>query len=83
MTGLAENIEHFRARILQDALTEATAAYWRNRAADFAAVGTPECDQVALACENRARVSLLGGDVEEFYALLELDEAEPEGRWAS
>ena len=30
---------------------------------------TPECDEVAKACRNRARVCF-DGDVEEFYALL-------------
>ena len=29
------DIEHFRARVLQDALTEATATYWLRRAQDF------------------------------------------------
>jgi hypothetical protein len=29
------DIDHFRARILQDALTEATAAYWQRRAQAF------------------------------------------------
>ena len=66
---LVEHIEHFRERVLQDALQEATAAYWRKRAADFAAVGTPACDEIAEACRNRARVAL-DGDVEEFYAAL-------------
>ena len=31
------DIDHFRARILQDALTEATAAYWEQRAEQFEA----------------------------------------------
>ena len=71
LTTLAADVEHFRNRVLQDALAEATAAYWRRRAEDFASVGTPGCDAIAAACLNRARVSVLGGDVEEFYALLE------------
>jgi hypothetical protein len=29
------DIDHFRARILQDALTEATASYWERRAKQF------------------------------------------------
>jgi hypothetical protein len=29
------DIEHFRARLLQDALTEATASYWVHRAYQF------------------------------------------------
>jgi hypothetical protein len=30
-------VDHFRARVLQDALAEATAMYWRRRAETFAA----------------------------------------------
>ena len=54
---------------MQEAIETATAAYWNRRAEDFDKVRTPECDQVALACRNRARVAL-DGDVEEFYELL-------------
>lgn len=32
-TTLADNVEHFRQRVLQDALCEAMAHYWRRRAA--------------------------------------------------
>lgn len=32
---LADHVEHFRRRVLQDALNEATAAYWHRRAAAF------------------------------------------------
>jgi hypothetical protein len=35
MTRLLIDIDHFRARILQDALTEATAQYWVHRAHQF------------------------------------------------
>lgn len=35
--GMVEYVEHFRARVLQDALTEATAAYWLRRARQFEA----------------------------------------------
>lgn len=66
---LVEHVDHFQHRVMQDALAEATAAYWRKRAADFEAVGTPECDETAKACRNRARIAL-DGDIEEFYALL-------------
>jgi hypothetical protein len=34
---LTLDLDHFRARILQDALTEATADYWEQRARDFEA----------------------------------------------
>jgi hypothetical protein len=33
----ASYVDHFRARVLQDALTEATSHYWRRRAATFEA----------------------------------------------
>jgi hypothetical protein len=35
VTGLRIDLDHFRARILQDALTEATAQYWVHRAYQF------------------------------------------------
>lgn len=34
---LSQSIEHFKARVLQDALCSATAGFWRKRAADFEA----------------------------------------------
>lgn len=51
---LAAYVEHFRARVLQDALSEAMPAYWSRRAEQFAAVGTPRCDEIATACRNAA-----------------------------
>ena len=53
-TGVAEHVEHFRWRVLQDALAEATATYWERRAAAFAIVGNALCDQVAQNCRNHA-----------------------------
>jgi len=35
MTGPPIDVAHFGARLLQDALAEATATYWRKRADDF------------------------------------------------
>ena len=35
MTGPRIDVDHFRTRVVQDALAEATAAYWRKRAEDF------------------------------------------------
>jgi hypothetical protein len=35
MTRLLIDVDHFRARMLQDALTEATAQYWVHRAYQF------------------------------------------------
>ena len=66
---LVKHVGHFQHRVVADALQEATAAYWRKRAEDFRQVGTAECDEVARACENRARVAL-DGDIEEFYEQL-------------
>lgn len=53
---LAEYVEHFRHRVLQDALAEATSAYWLRRAETFAAVGDTQCDEIATACRNHARL---------------------------
>lgn len=54
MTAVADHIEHFRWRVLQDAMTEATTAYWLQRAEAFAAVGTPACDLIAANCRHHA-----------------------------
>ncbi len=62
MPDLTEYVEHFRGRVMQDALTEATAAYWTRRAEQFEAVGNERCDEIAQACRNRAAVAL-GGDL--------------------
>jgi len=64
VTDLAEYTAHFRYRVLQDALTEATAAYWTKRAEQFDAVGNARCDEIAQACRNRAAVAL-GGDLDD------------------
>lgn len=50
----AKFVEHFRARVLQDALAEALPAYWLRRAETFAAVGNARCDEIAQACRNHA-----------------------------
>ena len=50
-------VAHFQARVVQDALTEATSAYWIRRARQFEAVGNDRCDEVALACRARASVA--------------------------
>lgn len=36
MSALVLDVEHFRARVLQDALNEATIGYWLGRARDLA-----------------------------------------------
>lgn len=50
----AEYLANFGRRILQDALAEATAAYWLRRADTFAAVGTPTADLTARTCRAHA-----------------------------
>jgi len=37
LADLEDHVDHFRARVLQDALNEATAHYWRGRARAFEA----------------------------------------------
>lgn len=50
MTDLAQYVEHFRARVLQDALNEATASYWIRRAEAFdAACHRPGIDYAGKA----------------------------------
>jgi hypothetical protein len=51
---LAAYVEHFRARVVQDALNEVLPSYWLRRAEQFAAVGTPACDEIASACRAKA-----------------------------
>lgn len=56
---LTEFVEHFRKRVLQDALAEATSSYWLRRAQAFDRVGNDECRAIAQACRNAAKVALL------------------------
>lgn len=37
MSAVTEYLDHFRARVMQDALAEATSGYWRRRAEAFEA----------------------------------------------
>ena len=53
---LRAHLEHFRRRVITDALLEATTTYWLRRAATFTAVGNPACDQIALACQHKAQL---------------------------
>ncbi len=61
---LAAHIENFTRRVMQDALAEATAAYWLRRAKTFEAVGNPRCDEIAEACRHRATLGLGADDLE-------------------
>lgn len=58
---LADYVANFCRRILADALLEATSAYWLRRAATFATVGNPRCDEVAEACRNHAELLRMVG----------------------
>ena len=55
--SIGRTADHFVKRLLLDCLSEQTAAYWNRRAEDFAAVGTPSCNEIARACRARAAVS--------------------------
>lgn len=55
--------EQFAHRLLQDAFTEATAAYWLRRAETFAAVGNARCDEIARACRNRATLATFDAEL--------------------
>jgi hypothetical protein len=51
---IGADLDHFTRRILQDAVQEATGAYWARRAQTFAHVGNPRCDEISTACANAA-----------------------------
>jgi len=61
LSELADYTEHFRTRVLADALQEAMSNYWLRRAHVFTEVGTEGCDEIARACRNKAALAL-GGD---------------------
>ena len=62
ITDLEEYVENFRRRVLQDAMSEATAAYWTKRAQQFEAVGNERCFDSARACRHRAQLALSAED---------------------
>ncbi len=70
-------VDHFRLRVLQDAMTEALPGYWRRRGDTFAAVGTTACDEIARACRSHAALIERDGLPGDVLAELadELDEA--------
>jgi len=47
-------VEHFRTRLLQDAIAAALPSTWRRRAEDFDRVGNQRCTDVATACRRHA-----------------------------
>jgi hypothetical protein len=61
---LTAYVHHFQRRVLMDAVNEATSSYWRRRAETFAAVGNARCDEIAVACRNRASVALIPDGIE-------------------
>lgn len=57
MSGLELDVDHFRTRVLQDALTQATSAYWLRRAATLeAARHRPGVDFRGRASDDELRV---------------------------
>lgn len=62
VADLVDHVDRFAELVVQDALNEATAVYWRRRAEQFAAVGTPRCDEIARACRNAATLALIQED---------------------
>lgn len=53
---LDTHLANFHHRVLADALLEATSSYWLRRADTFDTVGTPACDDIALACRRHAEL---------------------------
>lgn len=71
MSALADYMAHFRRRVIEDALLEATSAYWRHRADDFDTVGTPTADATAQACRSHAQLLTDTGLDQEATAVLD------------
>lgn len=53
---LHAHLTHFRRRVIEDALLEATSMYWLRRAETFLTVGTPTADATAVACQRHAQL---------------------------
>lgn len=68
---LQAHLEHFRRRVLQDALAEGTSAYWLWRATRFDLVGTEACDLIALNCRRHAALIAEIGLDDETTALID------------
>lgn len=66
LVRLLENIdaaERMRTRAVQESIKDAMGETWDRRAQMFEAVGTPEADEIALACRSHAR--LLRGEFDD------------------
>jgi hypothetical protein len=69
--ALRTHLTHFRRRVIEDALLEATTAYWLRRADDFTTVGTPAADETALACRRHAQLLAAVGLDTDAHAVLD------------
>ena len=63
-----EKLEQIAHRFVIDLLLETSSNYWLRRSENFANVGTPECDEIARACRNKA--ALCREDESEWAELL-------------
>lgn len=61
---LTAHADHVFRRLMQDLISEATGAYRRRRADQFAAVGTTQCDAIALACRRHPTLVPFPGDAQ-------------------
>lgn len=66
-----EPLRRILYRFLQDLLTESLPDYWERRARTFDAVGTPQCDEIAQACRNKAQVLRWYGPDPDVLAVVE------------
>ena len=51
---LPDVLDRIAKRFVRQTILEMMPAHWIRRADEFEAVGTPSCDQVALACRRHA-----------------------------
>lgn len=56
LPALIEHVEHFRKRVVQDALAQATATYWHRRADQFEAALPRPGDFIGNATEDEREV---------------------------
>lgn len=53
-THVSHHVADFLVDVLHDAWIQGDRAHWLKRAEQFARVGTPNADEIARACRNRA-----------------------------
>ncbi|MCW2736102.1 hypothetical protein [Nocardioides sp.] len=68
-----EKIDRIAQLLIIDLLLQGSARYWLKRADDFAAVGTPACDEIARACRNKAVMCRSEDERNEWVELLALE----------